>query len=131
MIFKIDENTDCSFIFKTLIKMTELSTHNENLVKATVKNVMVAAISLSNNESIHPFLSSFQFHDFLISIVIELLYNTEQIEKLILVPKQKRELENRIMDLSDLLEYFKDLLTSLHLKFKHAICESLTRRQYS
>lgn len=117
MIFKIDANTDCQFLFKPLVKITGLSGHPENLVKATVKNIMVATIKACSNQTLIPFVESFAFHDFLISIVRELLSTTEDIERLILTPKQEKQLQNRILDLGDLLDYLRDILLSLREGF--------------
>lgn len=118
MVFKVSPGTQCQFLFKPLIKITRLASHSENLVKATVKNIMVATIKTCKNPSLIPFVESFAFHDFQISIVKELLTTTEDIERLILTPKQEKQLQNKILDLGDLLDYFRDLLLSLSEGFR-------------
>jgi hypothetical protein len=117
MIFKVDSNTNCDFLFRPLIKITSLSNHSENLVKATVKNIMVASIKITKNKSLVPFIESFAFHDFLISIIRELLSTTEEIEQLILTPKHEKQLQNKILDLGDLMDYLRDILQSLQEYF--------------
>lgn len=117
MIFKIDSNTNCQFLFKPLVKITSLSNHNENLVKATVKNIMVAVIKAAKNKTLVPFVESFAFHDFLISLIRELLTTTEEIETLILTPKTEKQLQNKILDLGDLMDYLRDILMSLKFNF--------------
>ena len=117
MIFKVDANTNCDFLYRPLIKITSLSNHSENLVKATVKNIMVASIKITTNKTLIPFIHSFAFHDFLISIIKELLSTTEEIEELILTPKHEKQLQNKILDLGDLLDYLRDILQSLHDHF--------------
>ena len=117
MIFKIDNNTDCSFIYRPLQIISNLSNHNDNLVKATVKNIIVSAINLCDNKTLSPFMQSFDFHNFVIKLVKEILETTEIIEKLILTPKKEKELQNRIMDLNDLIEYLRDVLISLNKHF--------------
>lgn len=118
MMFKIDPETDCQFLFRPLTKVAGLSAHPENLVKATVKNIMVATLKACSNRSLIPFVESFAFHEFLISIIRELLDTTEDVEKLILTPKQEKQLQNKILDLGDILDYLRDMLLSLREDFE-------------
>lgn len=113
MIFKIDEKTKCKFLFTPLQTICKLVNHEENLVKATVKNILISAVNQSSNQTLSPFLASFGFHQFLIGLLKELLKTTQRIERMILMPKRQKELQNCILDLEDLLEYFRDMLVSL------------------
>ena len=113
MIFKIDPKTKCRFMFKPLSMICKLVDHEENLVKATVKNIMISCVNQSGNSSLAPFLNSFSFHEFLIGLLKELLKTTQKIERMILIPQKQKELQNCILDLEDLLEFFRDMLISL------------------
>jgi hypothetical protein len=78
---------------------------------------MVAVIKTSNNKTLRPFIESFAFHDFLISLIRELLTTTEDIETLILTPHKEKQLQNKILDLGDLMDYLRDILMSLKFNF--------------
>ena len=116
MVFKLDPDTDCRFLFKPLVHIAALAGHSENLVKATVKNIMVAVIK-APNPSLAPFLESCAFHEFLVSLIRELLAKTEEVETLVLTPLREKQLQNAILDLGDLMDYLRDVLSSLKTHF--------------
>lgn len=113
MVFKIDDSTNCEFLYFPLRIILRLRDHQENLVKATVNNIAVSCVNLCSNKSLLPFIHSFDFHQFILYLVKNILENVQEIEKLVLKPQKENQLQNKIMDLHDMLEFTRDLILSL------------------
>lgn len=116
MVFKIDPEVDCRFLFKPHVRIGSLARHIYNLVKATVKKIKGSVIN-APNPSLAPFLKSCTFHKFFVFLIRELLAETEEVETPVLTPLHEKQLQNAILDFGDLMDYLREELFWLKTHF--------------
>lgn len=108
IVLKMNEETDFDAVKELIQKVLELSNHKDNLVKTTVRNIMLSLLRLEN-KACKKYLTEFPFLYYLVDIIRGINRKVVELDEHILNDKSSA-LKEEILNLQDSLQFIEEII---------------------